>query len=206
MSVDGVVEGLVVRRHFGADRETEVILEVDRFRDDDLLFNDYIVVVGGLGMMVMRVSLFIVMVMVKLLVMVMLYCSEVAILVRSLLKMVDWALVVLLNQFMSVLMVNWFNHLFVVPLDQIMPVLMMNWFDHLFVVIMMHWCDIFYFVKHRCDILYFVHRSGDVLNLVHRCDILDLVADVLMINWVLMRWCYVLDLVSDVLMFNWVLM
>ena len=55
MSVDGV-EGLVVGGdHFSSvvERETEVILEVDRFDGDDLLFNDYIVLVGWLGMMVM---------------------------------------------------------------------------------------------------------------------------------------------------------
>ena len=168
MSVDGV-EGLVVGGdHFSSvvERETEVILEVDRFDGDDLLFNDYIVLVGWLGMMMMRVSLFIVMVLDNFvfMTMAMVYCSVVAVLVRGLLKMVDWAFVGLLHHFMSVLMVNWFNHLF---------------------VLIMHWCNVLNLMNNWSDILYFVVGRSDVLNLMGRCDILDFVANVMMFNWVL---------------------
>ena len=104
------------------------------------------------------------MVMVEVMAMFMVYCSVVAKLVRSLLKMVDWAFVRLLYQFMSVLMVNWFNHLF---------------------VLIMRWCNILNSMNYWSDILYFVVYRSCVLNLMGRSDILDFVANVMMFNWVL---------------------
>ena len=55
IAIDGVERLVASRNHFSSvvERETEVILEVNRLDGYDLLFNDYIVVVGWLGMMVM---------------------------------------------------------------------------------------------------------------------------------------------------------
>ena len=55
IAIDGVERLGASRNHFSSvvERETEVILEVNRLDGYDLLFNDYIVVVGWLGMMVM---------------------------------------------------------------------------------------------------------------------------------------------------------